>query len=193
MISINRNFISPEEVRTILDYAKHETPKDWGADIDNIFWRNRSFTLNHIEKPTPKDKLIFELLMSIRNRVKQHIIEINSLTVPIYGDSLSIIRWPEGYGQGLHADAEYDTPEKGEYIFSHRYCGSLIYLNDDFDGGEIYFPQHDLELKPVPGMMLTFPGTREYLHGVRPVTSGIRYVISSFYTKDISKADMLPN
>jgi len=192
MISINRNFISPEEVSTILDYAKHDAPKEWGPNIP-LFWRNRCLAIMDIEDPSPKDKLVLELLINTRNRVKQHITEIQSLTVPIYGDSVQLVRWPEGYEQVPHADAEYNTSEEGEYVFPHRYCGSLIYLNDDFDGGEIYFPQHNLELKPVPGMMLTFPGTREYLHGVRPVTSGIRYVISSFYTKDINKADMLPN
>ena len=192
MISINPNFISPEEIETILNYARYEAPEEWSPNIP-LFWRNRSLAIMDIEDPSPKDKLVLELLINTRNRVKQHITEIFGLTVPIYGDSVQLIRWPEGYEQGPHADAEYNTPEEGEYTFPHRYCGSLIYLNDDFDGGEIYFPQHDLELKPVPGMMVTFPGTREYLHGVRPVNNGIRYVISSFYTLDISKADVLPN
>jgi predicted 2-oxoglutarate/Fe(II)-dependent dioxygenase YbiX len=192
MISINKNFISPEEIEIILNYAKYDAPKEWGPNIP-LFWRNRSLAIMDIEDPSPKDKLVLELLINTRNRVKQHITEIQGLTVPIYGDSVQLVRWPEGYEQAPHADAEYNTSEEGEYVFPHRYCGSLIYLNDDFDGGEIYFPQHDLELKPVPGMMLTFPGTREYLHGVRPVTNGIRYVISSFYTLDESKADVLPN
>jgi predicted 2-oxoglutarate/Fe(II)-dependent dioxygenase YbiX len=63
----------------------------------------------------------------------------------------------------------------------------VIYLNDDYEGGEIYFPNLSLELKPLPGTLITFPGTLRYLHGVRRVTGGMRHTIASFITFDESK------
>ena len=45
------------------------------------------------------------------------------------------------------------------------------------------FPDKDnFEPKIKPGMLVLFPGTLEYLHGVKEVTQGVRYTIASFFT-----------
>ena len=57
-------------------------------------------------------------------------------------------------------------------------------------GGEIYFPNKENYCPPIePGMLVFFPGTLEFLHGVKEVTEGTRYTIASFFTRDKSKAD----
>ena len=48
-----------------------------------------------------------------------------------------------------------------------------IFLNDDYEGGEIYFPRSNVALKPPSGSLLLFPGFRSR-HGVNEVTSGVR-------------------
>jgi predicted 2-oxoglutarate/Fe(II)-dependent dioxygenase YbiX len=66
------------------------------------------------------------------------------------------------------------SPEK----YGARIAGALLYLNDDFEGGELkYFlgPQ----FKPVPGLLVVHDG--EAVHGVNPVISGTRYTIGAFY------------
>lgn len=63
---------------------------------------------------------------------------------------------------------------------SIRYA-TIIYLNDEYNGGELFFSNKDLELKPKPGSLVIFPGTDEFNHGVRHVQSGpIRYVLVGF-------------
>ena len=63
---------------------------------------------------------------------------------------------------------------------SIRYA-TIIYINDDYNGGEIFFTNKNLELKPKPGSLLIFPGNDEFNHGVRHVQSGpIRYVLVGF-------------
>jgi len=55
---------------------------------------------------------------------------------------------------------------------------SIVYfLNDDFVGGELVFPDLELVVKPVPGTLVCFPSDHNYIHGVNPVTSGHRYTI----------------
>jgi predicted 2-oxoglutarate/Fe(II)-dependent dioxygenase YbiX len=55
---------------------------------------------------------------------------------------------------------------------------SVVYfLNDDFSGGELFFPVLDLVIKPEAGMLVCFPSDHNYIHGVRPVTSGHRYTV----------------
>jgi predicted 2-oxoglutarate/Fe(II)-dependent dioxygenase YbiX len=58
----------------------------------------------------------------------------------------------------------------------------LVFLNEDFEGGELYYPQHDLTIKPKPGLAVAHPGDVNYLHGVTLVTKGYRYTTPSFYT-----------
>jgi hypothetical protein len=59
---------------------------------------------------------------------------------------------------------------------------SLIYYNDNFEGGELYYPDYDLTVKPEPGLAVAHPGDINYLHGVKPIISGERYTTPSFYT-----------
>jgi predicted 2-oxoglutarate/Fe(II)-dependent dioxygenase YbiX len=55
---------------------------------------------------------------------------------------------------------------------------SIVYfLNDDFAGGELVFPDLDLLIKPEAGTLVCFPSDHNFVHGVRPVTSGHRYTI----------------
>ena len=53
----------------------------------------------------------------------------------------------------------------------------VFYLNDEFDGGDFIFPEHNIRVRPKPGMLVTFPSNHHYLHGVEPVTRGKRYSI----------------
>lgn len=60
------------------------------------------------------------------------------------------------------------------------HCSILVYLNDDYEGGELYFPDLDFGIRPKRGMMITFPGNLYYTHGVAPVRSGTRYTLSQW-------------
>jgi len=56
--------------------------------------------------------------------------------------------------------------------------GALFYLNDDFDGGELYFANKNVSFKPAKGQLILFPcNQKEYIHGVSKITKGIRYSI----------------
>lgn len=58
---------------------------------------------------------------------------------------------------------------------------AVLYINDDYVDGEVFFPQHDLKLRPKPGSLLIFPGTNDYVHGVHQVGEGpVRYVLPAF-------------
>jgi len=57
----------------------------------------------------------------------------------------------------------------------------IIYLNDNYNGGELFFPDHNFEIKPPAKSMIIFPGTENYMHGVKEVLDGpTRYVMPSF-------------
>ena len=56
--------------------------------------------------------------------------------------------------------------------------GMLLYLNDDFEGGELYFSKKKLSFKPKKGSVIIFPcNQNEYTHSVNEIKSGVRYTI----------------
>lgn len=57
----------------------------------------------------------------------------------------------------------------------------LVYMNDDFEGGELVFPLQEMTIKPKKGMMVIFPTSYLYPHAVSPVFLGERYVVRMSY------------
>lgn len=53
----------------------------------------------------------------------------------------------------------------------------VAYLNEDYEGGEIYFPRFDLTIKPKRGDVVIFPSTYIYEHASQDMISGTKYCI----------------
>ena len=58
-----------------------------------------------------------------------------------------------------------------------RVVSAITYLNDDYEGGELEFPNFKIKIKPKAGMLLLFPSSYAYAHKAHPVTSGTKYAI----------------
>lgn len=56
----------------------------------------------------------------------------------------------------------------------------VLYLNDNYDGGELEFPGHDAIIKPSAGSIVVFPSTAEFIHDPKPATD-YRYVCTAFW------------
>ena len=59
----------------------------------------------------------------------------------------------------------------------------VVYLNDNYKGGELWFPRFDLTIKPQAGDIVVFPSTYIYEHASQDMISGTKYsvVIMSDY------------
>jgi hypothetical protein len=54
----------------------------------------------------------------------------------------------------------------------------VVYLNDDYEGGDIWFPRMDnLSIKPKAGDIVVFPSTYIYEHASRDMISGTKYAV----------------
>ncbi len=92
-----------------------------------------------------------------------------------------ILRYPAGGKYDPHSDAEYLDEASGQWIRSQdRDISVLLYLNDDYSGGEIAFTNIGFQTKPKTGMLLAFFSDHRYLHAAMPTTSGMRYTIVSW-------------
>ena len=66
---------------------------------------------------------------------------------------------------------------------STRVLSVLLYLNDDYNGGEITFRQSGVTIKPEAGSLVFFPSNFLYVHEVAPVVKGPRYALPTWFHK----------
>lgn len=108
--------------------------------------------------------------------------------LPFYGAAaVDWFEWPDvlqydpGGHYDVHNDAEVYDPETARWRRAQdRDLSLLIYLNDDFVGGAIEFPDRGQTIQPAAGLLVAFPSDHRFAHTARPVTSGTRYVIVSW-------------
>lgn len=165
------NFITPEECEYVIKLA------------NPIFQPSRLMTdegLTDYYRTSYSAELVFpqdEILNSIRKRSAEW------LNVP---ESNFEYFQCVSYGPGQEYQAHYDTfdekfeqgKEELEKIGQRKYT-MLAYLNDDFVGGETYFPLLDLLIRPKKGSVLVFENLddngkilKTSLHAGLPVTTG---------------------
>ena len=87
---------------------------------------------------------------------------------------LSVVKWDPGTYLNLHVD------DLGYVTDNH--IPVHIYLNDDYEGGEVGFPTHNLLIKPKVGDFNVFPGNMHYAHEVKKVLSGTRYTLPIWFS-----------
>jgi predicted 2-oxoglutarate/Fe(II)-dependent dioxygenase YbiX len=89
------------------------------------------------------------------------------------GKNFVINKYATGESMGSHVDYNEKNTEL-EYSF-------VFYLNDDYEGGEIYWPNHGISLKPEAGSVVIFPSKEPYQHAVKEVTKGNKIFIPHFW------------
>jgi hypothetical protein len=182
------NFLTQEERERLINFAlnnkvwditKTQVDEDGLVLYDANIWEDRVCTYNSLIKSDPS---ILELINSMIARLKIEVDKFFNVDAKETGPA--IVRWPIGARQEPHADKEFHTGiEQGRANdFPHYDLAGLFYFNDDYEGGELYFPQHGIEFKPKAGAAYFFPGDRNYTHGVRPVISGNRFTSPFFWT-----------
>uniref|UniRef100_A0A5F9C8A0 procollagen-proline 3-dioxygenase n=1 Tax=Oryctolagus cuniculus TaxID=9986 RepID=A0A5F9C8A0_RABIT len=94
----------------------------------------------------------------------------------------------------IHADNCLLDPEANECwkeppAYTFRDYSALLYMNDDFEGGEFIFTEMDAKtvtasIKPKCGRMISFSSGGENPHGVKAVTRGQRCAVALWFTLD---------
>lgn len=170
-IHVIGDFVSGDDLKRIRDYAV--SINAWRHLDDNWNDRVHSFEMIQYCNSGMADFLKLKTDM-VRAAISRTLQAGLSEVVP------SIVRWQVGDCQPPHADKQ--NIDGSPNLYPENDIASLIYINDDYEGGEIYFPNQDSQLKPVAGSLVFFPGDINYLHGVTEVTKGIRYTIPNFWS-----------
>lgn len=162
------DFLSEEEQSTFLFALNFSADGLWDVDEEAGPWAGRSVLIDSFKNPVLKS-----LAFSVEQR-------LNSMfTNYTFIHQLNhFLRASEGQGMDVHTD----NVEPADKV---NMFGVVIYLNDDYEGGEIHYPELNLTHKPLACSMVVHRASRA--HGVRPVTGNkVRYVMTSFVKGDAS-------
>jgi predicted 2-oxoglutarate/Fe(II)-dependent dioxygenase YbiX len=92
-----------------------------------------------------------------------------------------LLRYVKGGRYDPHSDSENWQKDVNGHGYWHRQhdrdVSVVLYLNEEFSGGKLNFPDQNIKITPKPGLLVAFPSTRFYRHGAEPTESGVRYVI----------------
>jgi hypothetical protein len=164
-IKLIPNFLSNKEIEYLLNNVDENKKVSFESQKDNF---GNAINWMHIYTG-------IEDRFEIRRRVASEIIKLYSFDrIKPKEPQLSIAKWEKGTKLTLHVD------DLGYITDNH--IPTLIYLNDDYEGGEISFATHGITIKPKIGDLLIFPGNMHYAHEVKEVISGIRYTLPIWFT-----------
>lgn len=153
-----KNFISKEECESILSLIKSSKTTDTGKDPQ---WDGRVYT-------TPQ---VIVKLIPIVKKITKIIEDHYQISVELVTHG-SVVKWTKGEKMSAHVD---------DLGIENYHMTGLIYLNDDYEGGDINFITHGLTIKPDAGDLVMFPGNLHYAHEVKEITSGERFTMPVWY------------
>jgi hypothetical protein len=159
-------------------YAYGDYPQNQYGDIKLLKRKNLKNILNEKEKEDSLfviDTIVESMILCAKQYAE--IFNIENTKVEYAADilrenetTIGIYKYFEGEGMGPHVDYNEDNNYL-EYTI-------VVYLNDDYEGGELYFNEFDIKVKPKAGSIIMYPSTFPYTHEALKVISGRKCLIT---------------
>jgi len=166
---------NPKETIEAMDFAcsSLDSGARWvrAKTVGNRGSEKRTNNFLSVTEEAMRDSAIFQNIHNQMNMLllattipyaKKHDIEA------LYHEGYQALKYSGGQEYKAHADG---TTAMG------RAVSAIVYLNDNYSGGEVEFVNFGLKIKPKPGMLLLFPSTYPYTHIAHPVTEGLKYAL----------------
>lgn len=130
-----------------------------------------------LETSSEEVKYIYRTISNALNKAGRTFCAANGISY-IDPAPISISKYIEGAGMGPHIDRD-DQPHV-EPLMS-----AVLYLNDDYEGGELSFADQGVEIKPKAGSIVIFPSAEPFYHESKPVTRGQKFIVPAFWKQII--------
>lgn len=182
-INLYRNAVSKNDCDTIINLIENEIslgiPKiQWnGASVNG---RERTeharncydlkFKKEHLGTHLPASEALSKAYDMVNDRLNIALRNYESLwhfNIK-YKEAFNFVKYMPGEYFKIHAD---------HGPFYTCTVSAIVYLNDDYVGGEIEFPRHGLVVKPKAGDIMLFPSNYVYEHASLNIDSGIKYAV----------------
>lgn len=168
LIKHEKSFMSKKDADLISNYSKNHDDlfKNFGNSRKEFTFQTHSDIANH-------DPEIVDIINNYAREVYSFVKDsYPGPFVEFEENETHIARF--SVGSGMHEHFDSDRPND---------IATLIYINDDYKGGEIYFPEYGISIKPEKGDLITFPDNPNFVHGVHKITSGVRYTTPRWFTR----------
>lgn len=174
----------PDALLNALDIANNDqsvyeviTPwVDWVSGDKDYIYGQRRFVMGSRNQSRPGNseyiiETISEAMITTAAEYAK-ILNIQNVNINL-GKDFVINKYATNEQMGLHVDWNEHNPDL-EYSF-------VVYLNDDYVGGEIYWKNQNIQIKPEAGSIVLFPSKEPYFHGVTKVTEGNKIFIPHYW------------
>lgn len=168
------NFLTPDECQELINYYE--------SDSDS--WQETCFFNTRVMDPlspyrNSKNSIDIDEKYFRELRLKLQEYGEDALGKELKNLTLSAHKWyPGAYAADHYDNAELD---KQPNAWQDNKMVTIIYLNDNYEGGSLRFSEHNLSISPAQGTMVAFDVGVDNLHGVDEVLSGERYtMLASF-------------
>ena len=142
-----------------------------GGLFDKLYRSNETMTLNFINNNLNDIKKVEEIILqSVSSAVRYYSFK-NDINIEA-DEGFTLLKYKTTTEYKAHCDHGIGKP------FSDRMLSMVMYLNPtEYSGGETYFNNFDISVKPKnPGLVL-FPSNYAYAHQAKPVETGTKYAI----------------
>jgi hypothetical protein len=160
-------------------YSRISKWEDWTASNDSslIYGKTKIINKGNLKVSTGSD-LVDKKTLYIANSIlmafemcTERYLAARNLDKDNYNlnlDQVTIKAWNQGQSMGPHFDGQDGNKDLAFSL--------VTYINDDYEGGEISFPNHNVAVKPKAGSLIMFPSQQPFIHEVKPIISGTRYM-----------------
>lgn len=162
----------------------------WYANSDvnaHAYGELKTFTRSLMHQETDPDLKaacieIIDTLVDSMSKAAKAYAEIHNIDQDDLDYALSALN-QEGtrFGINKYYEKEFMGPHVDWNEFNSEITYTIVvYLNDDYEGGELYFvdPEIDIKIKPVKGSIVMFPSVLPYLHQSCEITAGRKMLIT---------------
>lgn len=169
-----------DDPQSIIDLAESES--GW---IDSSVYDSKG---NLVEDKNIRNTKILDIIANYKNDEKWWLL---SKLIWTYGDQygkdnmvnfgrmedLQLLKYHTGEG---FYEPHYDNGPSSPRTFS-----AILYLNDVEKGGETYFTNFNISIKPKSGRLVIFPANFAYMHSATMPKSNDKYAIVTWFSEII--------
>tara|TARA_B110000503_G_scaffold131362_2_gene205847 strand:+ start:701 stop:1390 length:690 start_codon:yes stop_codon:yes gene_type:complete len=163
---------------------------EWGgakvtnsADVDNYARNAQDFKVSsdNLGPRTEDNAELYDMHEEIFNRLRMCMNDYSAywgVGIQFY-EAFNFVKY-DGAGTQFRIHADHGPT----YVAT---ISAVLYLNDDYEGGELWFPRFGVDLKPKKGDIAIFPSTFIYEHASKEMISGTKYsivVMTDYHDRD---------
>ena len=184
-IVMYNNIFTPEECRDIIDsvpLCEFDSATGFNTKTSQGEVTPHRTNSTYIDKPFRLAMIQQRLTKVIENELEGNsVYKKGCIETP-----LQVQRYAYHQQYKPHIDF-FNGPGHPKYFDVDRIASAIVYLNDDFIGGETYFTALNVEVKPKTGSVLFFRYDYDELldnmntfHAGMPVSEGAKYIVTTF-------------